>query len=60
MAFQRQAVRASTVCYHRFTLAMDSSPGFASAPTYFDALFGLAFASASLLSRLTSQVRSNS
>ena len=34
MTFQRQAVRASITCYRNFTLAMDSSPGFASAPLY--------------------------
>ena len=34
MTFQRQAVRASTRSYPRFTLAMDSSLGFASAPAY--------------------------
>jgi hypothetical protein len=34
MAFQRQTVRASTTFYSSFTLAMDRSLGFASAPTY--------------------------
>ena len=34
MAFQRQAVRASTRSYPRFTLVMDRSLGFASAPVY--------------------------
>ena len=31
--FQRQRVRASTLCYQSFTLAMGRSLGFASAPT---------------------------
>src|SRR5699024_5989336 len=34
MAFQRQAVRASTSSYRRFALVIDSSLGFASAPPY--------------------------
>jgi hypothetical protein len=34
MAFQRQAVRASTPSYRRFTLVIDSSLGFASAPLH--------------------------
>src|SRR5690625_1466601 len=34
MAFQRQAVRASTASYPRFALVIDSSLGFASAPPY--------------------------
>ena len=34
MAFQRQAVRASTASYRRFALVIDSSLGFASAPPY--------------------------
>ena len=58
--FQRQLVRSSTVCYHSFNLVMDRSPGFASAPTNFIALFRLAFASASVLKTLTLLVRSNS
>ena len=45
-AFQRPSVRASIPCYRDFTLAMDSSLGFASAPAYCGALFGLAFAAA--------------
>ena len=53
--FQRCAVRASTTFYGRFTLAMDRSPGFASAARYSGALFGLAFATAPPLSGLTSQ-----
>ena len=31
--FQRQLVRASTVCYHSFTLPMGRSLGFASTTT---------------------------
>ena len=31
--FQRISVRASTVCYHSFTLPMGRSHGFASTPT---------------------------
>ena len=44
--FQRQRVRASTLCYQSFTLAMGRSPGFASTSTDSLALFRLAFASA--------------
>ena len=58
--FQRQLVRSSTVCYHSFNLVMDRSPGFASTPTNFFALFRLAFASAPFLKNLTLLVRSNS
>ena len=55
--FQPTPVRASSGCYPTFTLAMDRSPGFASAATYSDALFGLAFAPAPDLPRsLTSHV----
>ena len=32
--FQRSPVRTSRACYHSFILAMDSSPGFGSAPRY--------------------------
>ena len=42
--FQRQRVRASTVCYHSFTLTKDRSHGFASTTTDLIALFRLAFA----------------
>ena len=60
MTFQRQAVRASTWSYPRFTLTMDRSLGFASTPTDCGALFGLAFAAAPALRALTLPVRSNS
>ena len=52
--FQRQRVRASTVCYHSFTLPMGRSHGFASATTDYSALFRLAFAPAPPLKGLTS------
>ena len=39
-------VRSSTMSYHRFNLAMDSSPGFGSTACDYGALFRLAFASA--------------
>ncbi len=51
--FQRQRVRASTVCYHSFTLPMGRSHGFASATTDYSALFRLAFAAAPPLKGLT-------
>jgi hypothetical protein len=51
--FQRQPVRASTVCYHSFTLPMGRSHGFASTATNYGALFRLAFATASALNALT-------
>ena len=54
---QPRWVRASTDCYVRFTLAMDSSPAFGSAPCYRDALLTLAFASAPPLRGLTWQHR---
>ena len=60
MVFQHQAVRASTRSYPRFTLTIGSSLSFASAPTDFGALFGLAFAAAPALKALTLPVRSNS
>ena len=50
--FQRQPVRTSTVCYHTFNLPMDRSQSFASTPTDYGALFGLAFATAPLLVEL--------
>ena len=37
--FQRLRVRASTMCYHSFTLPMGSSLGFASTTTNLVALF---------------------
>ena len=52
--FQRQPVRASTVCYHSFTLPMGRSHGFASTTTNYSALFRLAFATAPSLKELTS------
>ena len=45
-SFQRQPVRSSTLCYQRFNLPKGRSPGFASTPTDYNALFRLAFASA--------------
>ena len=51
--FQRQRVRASTVCYHSFTLPMGRSHGFASTATNLVALFRLAFATDSHLKCLT-------
>ena len=52
--FQRQRVRASTMCYHSFTLPMGRSHGFASTTTNYGALFRLAFAAAAALNALTS------
>ncbi len=46
LRFQPKWVRPSTGSYPRFSLPMDSSPGFASAARDSDALFGLAFATA--------------
>ena len=51
--FQRQRVRASTMCYHSFTLPMGRSHGFASTTTNFSALFRLAFATDPYLKYLT-------
>ena len=51
--FQRQRVRASTMCYHSFTLPMGRSHGFASTTTNYGALFRLAFATAPILKILT-------
>ena len=51
--FQRQPVRASTVCYHSFTLPMGRSHGFASTTTNYSALFRLAFATDPHLKCLT-------
>ena len=51
--FQRQPVRASTMCYHSFTLPMGRSHGFASTATNYVALFRLAFATAAALNALT-------
>ena len=52
--FQRQPVRASTVCYHSFTLPMGRSHGFASTTANYSALFRLAFAADPWLNHLTS------
>ena len=52
--FQRQLVRASTVCYHSFTLPMGRSHGFASTTANYSALFRLAFAADPWLNHLTS------
>ena len=51
--FQRQRVRASTVCYHSFTLPMGRSHGFASATADSSALLRLAFAADPHLKCLT-------
>ena len=51
--FQRQRVRASTMCYHSFTLPMGRSHGFASTTTNYSALFRLAFAADPHLKCLT-------
>ena len=52
--FQRQRVRASTVCYYSFTLPMGRSHGFASTTANYIALFRLAFATDPYLKYLTS------
>ncbi len=44
--FQRLLVRSSRTCYRLFNLTMGRSPGFASIPIDYVALFRLAFASA--------------
>ena len=58
--FQRLLVRPSMTCYRHFSLAMGRSQGFASAPTDYFALFGLAFAAGTPLKGLASPVRRNS
>ena len=55
--FQRQRVRASTVCYHCFTLPMGRSHGFASTTTDYGAPLRLAFAAAPPLKGLTLPVK---
>ena len=50
--FQRQRVRASTVCYYSFNLPMDRSLGFASTTANKFALFRLAFATVAPLNGL--------
>ena len=52
--FNRRLVRPSMKFYSHFSLAMDRSPGFGSAPANSCALFRLAFASAPVLKTLTS------
>ena len=59
-SFQPTTVRASTRCYPGFTLAMDRSLRFRVYPHALDALFRLAFASATDQRPLTSRMRSNS
>jgi hypothetical protein len=59
-SLQRTQVRASTRCYPRFTLAMDSSPGFGSNPSHSIALFGLAFATAPQATLLNLATKINS
>ena len=51
--FQRLPVRPSSWCYPNFSLTMGRSLGFASTATDSDALFRLAFASATVLNTLT-------
>ena len=58
--FQPSWVRTSTHCYTRFILDMGRSLGFGSAACNYVAHFGLAFAAASRLIRLTSLHTSNS
>jgi hypothetical protein len=53
IGFQPKWVRSSRRCYPSFNLAMRSSRGFASTAPDYDALFRLAFASATRQSRLT-------
>ena len=55
MIFQHHSVRASIRFYSDFTLPMARSPGFGSTPCYLNALFRLAFASATALTDLTLQ-----
>ena len=59
-AFQRLSVRPSITCYRDFSLAMGRSPGFASADTYYTALFRLAFAPAARLMALNLACAGNS
>ena len=54
---QQTPVRASTSCYGRFTLHMDSSSGFGSTPSNIGALFTLAFALAPSVTDLTTLLR---
>ena len=59
-ALQRRKVRTSTGHYPRFTLPMDSSPGFGSTSSDYVALFRLAFASAPQLPSLNLATKRNS
>ena len=59
-ALQRRKVRTSTGHYPRFTLPMDSSPGFGSTSSDYVALFRLAFASAPRLTSLNLATKRNS
>ena len=58
--FQRKPVRASSVCYRTFTLAMGRSLGFASACADSLALLRLALATAPDLKSLTLPTQRNS
>src|SRR5690606_3709492 len=58
--FQRLSVRSSTPSYRGFNLSMGRSPGFASAPAVYTALFGLAFAPGTALNATPLPARSNS
>jgi hypothetical protein len=60
MSFQPQTVRTSTDSYIRFILAMVRSPVFGSTTCDLDALFTLAFASASGLETLNLAADGNS
>jgi hypothetical protein len=60
MSFQPQTVRTSTDSYIRFILAMVRSPVFGSTTCDLDALFTLAFASASGLKTLNLAADGNS
>ena len=60
MSFQPQAVRSSTDSYIRFNLAMVRSPVFGSTTCDLNALFKLAFASASRLETLNLAANGNS
>ena len=59
-AFQRLPVRPSNACYRVFSLPRGRSLGFASTPADYDALFGLAFASAPRLLALSLAGRGDS
>ncbi len=59
-AFQRLSVRPSIRRYPDFSLATGRSPGFASAATYYIALFRLAFTPAARLLALNLACHGNS